>query len=476
MILDGGTATELDTIAPLPEGERDEPLWGTWALLHAPGDVLDVHRRYVAAGCDVVSTNTWGLTNADELERVGPPGEPLHWIDLARRGIRVGREAIAREGRSGEVALAFSLNGDVDSAEKLETLELLARVFEDEPPDLLLLETMTLIRDDLTFATVDGDARHRAPRLAVVPPLPAGGLRRLRPALGRPGGRRLRSCGAAAGGDGRGRAPDQLPAARPRARRAALAARLHRPPARRLSQPGLLHVGRLELRSRRRGGAVRPARALLACGGRGDRRRLLRGAPGADRRRPPEARRRAARASARRRRARARALCRSARGAAARSRIVDRRARSAAVPAAVPGDHRRARGVRAHPGLVPGLEASLRGRRRRRRPLRRHRLRHRRPGDPARAERRARRSMRSTSTGARSRTRSRTPFATASPTASRALWSTSTRGRPTRSTTSSSRACGRCPSTRSSARRATGRSTSGAGTSSTTSSRCCRGF
>jgi homocysteine S-methyltransferase len=155
VILDGGTATELDTIAPLPQGERDEPLWGTWALLHAPGDVLDVHRRFVAAGCDIVSTNTWGLTNADELERAGPPDEPLHWVDLARRGIRVGREAIASGGRSDEVALAFSLNGDVDSAEQLETLELLARVFEDEPPDLVLLETMTLIRDELTFATVE---------------------------------------------------------------------------------------------------------------------------------------------------------------------------------------------------------------------------------------------------------------------------------------------------------------------------------
>ena len=157
VILDGGTATELDTVVPLPEGERDEPLWGTWALLHAPGAVLDVHRRYVDAGCDIVSTNTWGLTDAEELGRVGPqpPGEPLHSMDLARRGIRVGREAIARSGRSGEVALAFSLNGDVDGGEKLETLQLLARVFEDEPPDLILLETMTLIRGGLTFSTVE---------------------------------------------------------------------------------------------------------------------------------------------------------------------------------------------------------------------------------------------------------------------------------------------------------------------------------
>jgi S-methylmethionine-dependent homocysteine/selenocysteine methylase len=157
VILDGGTATELDTIVPLPEGERDEPLWGTWALLHTPDAVLDVHRRYVRAGCDIVSTNTWGLTKADELERVGPrpPGQPPHWIELARRGVRAGREAIAREGRSGEVALAFSLNGDVDAPEQLETLQLLARALEEEPPDLILLETMTLIRDELTYATVD---------------------------------------------------------------------------------------------------------------------------------------------------------------------------------------------------------------------------------------------------------------------------------------------------------------------------------
>jgi homocysteine S-methyltransferase len=157
VILDGGTATELDTVVPLPEGERDEPLWGTWALLRAPGAVRAVHRRYVDAGCDIVSTNTWGLTNADELELAGPrpPDSPVHWIDLARRGIRVGREAIARGGRTGEVALAFSLNGDVDGGEKLERLQLLARVLEDEPPDLILLETMTLIRGDLTFAAVD---------------------------------------------------------------------------------------------------------------------------------------------------------------------------------------------------------------------------------------------------------------------------------------------------------------------------------
>ena len=52
-------------------------------------------------------------------------------------------------------AVAFSVNGDVDSEERLASLRLLARVFEDEPPDLLLLETMSLIRDDFTFRAVE---------------------------------------------------------------------------------------------------------------------------------------------------------------------------------------------------------------------------------------------------------------------------------------------------------------------------------
>jgi len=157
VILDGGIATELDAVVPQPAGERDEPLWGTWALLHAPDAVLEVHRRYVEIGCDVVSTNTWGLTDSSELDRMGPQAAapPLHWMDVARRGLSVGREAIARAGRTDEVALAFSINGDIDTAEKRETLELLTRVFEEDPPDLILLETMTLIREELTFPAVE---------------------------------------------------------------------------------------------------------------------------------------------------------------------------------------------------------------------------------------------------------------------------------------------------------------------------------
>ena len=63
MILDGGVGTEL----PHPAGTKgalDEPLWGTRALIESPDAVLRVHREYLQAGCDVISTNTWGLASA----------------------------------------------------------------------------------------------------------------------------------------------------------------------------------------------------------------------------------------------------------------------------------------------------------------------------------------------------------------------------------------------------------------------------
>ena len=62
VVLDGAIGTELIEI----DGERpevEEHLWGLTAILDAPADVKAVHRRYVDVGCDVISTNTWGLAD-----------------------------------------------------------------------------------------------------------------------------------------------------------------------------------------------------------------------------------------------------------------------------------------------------------------------------------------------------------------------------------------------------------------------------
>ncbi len=156
VILDGAVGTELPRVGGRPGDER---LWGTRSLIETPDLVLDVHRRYAGTGCDVLSTNTWGLASA--LAADGPrlwddAGAPVHWMDIARRGLRLATTAVQEAGRTGETAVAFSLNADVDSPDGRETLRLLARLFADEPvqPDLVLVETLSVLRPSL-FETVE---------------------------------------------------------------------------------------------------------------------------------------------------------------------------------------------------------------------------------------------------------------------------------------------------------------------------------
>jgi S-methylmethionine-dependent homocysteine/selenocysteine methylase/SAM-dependent methyltransferase len=155
VMLDGGTATELDEVAH-DKPELEERLWGTSALVNQPDAVARVHRSYVDVGCDVISTDTWGLPSALRSDRpaLWDSTRPIHWMDIARKGVRLAREAVEQSGRTGETAVAFSINGDVDTPEGHETVRLLARAFEDDPPDLILLETLSLVRSS-TYSTVE---------------------------------------------------------------------------------------------------------------------------------------------------------------------------------------------------------------------------------------------------------------------------------------------------------------------------------
>jgi S-methylmethionine-dependent homocysteine/selenocysteine methylase/SAM-dependent methyltransferase len=155
VMLDGGTATELDEVAE-DRPELEERLWGTSALVNAPDAVARVHRSYVEVGCDVISTDTWGLPSALRSDRpaLWDSTRPIHWMDIARKGVRLARRSVEEVGRSGECAVAFSINGDVDTPEGHETVRLLARVFEEDPPDLVLLETLSLVRSS-TYSTVE---------------------------------------------------------------------------------------------------------------------------------------------------------------------------------------------------------------------------------------------------------------------------------------------------------------------------------
>jgi S-methylmethionine-dependent homocysteine/selenocysteine methylase/SAM-dependent methyltransferase len=155
VVLDGATGTELPHVTDA-EHALDERLWGTRALLEDSAAVLELHREYVNVGCDVISTNTWGLPSA-LLSKQGPvwnASQPVHWMDIARRGVQVARQAVEDGSRRDQCAVAFSLNGDIDSEEDDETVRLLARVFADEPPDLILLETLSVVSPSL-YLTIE---------------------------------------------------------------------------------------------------------------------------------------------------------------------------------------------------------------------------------------------------------------------------------------------------------------------------------
>lgn len=134
LYFDGGMGTLLQAMG-LTGGERPE----TWNLAY-PDRILDVHRRYLEAGCDIVTTNTFGATAA-HLGEDAP--------SCMRAGVRIAREAVSRAGH-GYVAADMGPSGRLLVPYGDLPFEDAVRLFEDafaaalgEGPDLILIETMT---------------------------------------------------------------------------------------------------------------------------------------------------------------------------------------------------------------------------------------------------------------------------------------------------------------------------------------------
>ncbi len=127
VVLDGAIATELQALGARDFQLSDSKHWGFEALHHSPDTVFEVHKRYIAAGCDIVTTNTYGILDA-AAARVNKPAkgtEPLHWIGLARESISLARSAIHEFEKDDECAVAFSIGGDIVTPEHLTTIKLL---------------------------------------------------------------------------------------------------------------------------------------------------------------------------------------------------------------------------------------------------------------------------------------------------------------------------------------------------------------
>ena len=138
VVLDGGVGSELQRVG-FPRNRNVGELWGTVALLEAPELAKEVHRRYVRAGADVITTHTWRI---DGLDASRPTLRAI-----ARDAVQLAREAAAELDRP-ETAVAFSV-----WPEPLEPVFAadLAEAISEAQPDLILAETVETIPPDLRF-------------------------------------------------------------------------------------------------------------------------------------------------------------------------------------------------------------------------------------------------------------------------------------------------------------------------------------
>lgn len=105
--------------------------------------VLDVHRQYLQAGCDIIKTNTFGASTAP----FAPVGYGLEEVTVA--GVGIAKKAAAEFGGRPCVALDIGPTGklieplgDLKFEEAYEIFKAMALIGEKEGADLVLIETM----------------------------------------------------------------------------------------------------------------------------------------------------------------------------------------------------------------------------------------------------------------------------------------------------------------------------------------------
>jgi S-methylmethionine-dependent homocysteine/selenocysteine methylase len=146
LLLDGATGTELQRRGV----DTGLPLWSARALLEAPEVLHAIHADYIAAGADVITTNTF-RTQRRTLTRAGL-GERTR--ELTALAVKIAWEAARQADRKVFVAGSISPVEDCYSPQLvppdgelwIEHAEL-AHDLAEAGCDLLLVETMNTIRE-----------------------------------------------------------------------------------------------------------------------------------------------------------------------------------------------------------------------------------------------------------------------------------------------------------------------------------------
>ena len=139
VILDGAIGTELERLG----ARMDHGVWCARALADSPDMVHEVHRRYIDAGADVITTNSYSATR----EAMQRHGLAAHFEDWNRRSARIALEERDRSSRSGSVAVAGSVSsyGRFDALDReplLDHFRAQGEILVEEGVDLLILESL----------------------------------------------------------------------------------------------------------------------------------------------------------------------------------------------------------------------------------------------------------------------------------------------------------------------------------------------
>lgn len=149
LLLDGATGTELNR----RNIDTSLPLWSARALIENPDAVRSIHADYIAAGADLLTTNTF-RTHRRTLERAGQIDRARELTQLA---VQLAREAISRSGRSIFIAGSMSPLEDCYAPQRVPPADELrvehqemARDLAEAGCDVLLIETMNTIREAIS--------------------------------------------------------------------------------------------------------------------------------------------------------------------------------------------------------------------------------------------------------------------------------------------------------------------------------------
>ena len=110
VLLDGGIGTEV-----MRRGIR----WRQHGIEDAPDTIRDIHRDYLNAGVDILTTHTFNLTkrnfinffrDGEHMGLIGASGLPSKAVELCRSAVTLAKEALTEAGKAETVPLAASIS------------------------------------------------------------------------------------------------------------------------------------------------------------------------------------------------------------------------------------------------------------------------------------------------------------------------------------------------------------------------------